>query len=58
VKLLVSTLDHIVLKQPDERKHSPKQHLCTDRGYAGEPAQEAMESHGEQELHPPCPSKR
>jgi putative transposase len=40
VKLLEPTLDHIVVKRPE----APKQHLCADKGYAGEPAQEAIES--------------
>ena len=43
VKLLEPTLDHIVVKRP-EGKNAPKQHLCGDKGYAGEPAREAIES--------------
>jgi putative transposase len=43
VKLLEPTLDHIVVKRPEGKK-APKQHLCADKGYAGEPAQEAIES--------------
>jgi putative transposase len=43
VKLLEPTLDHIVVKRPEGKK-APKQHLCADKAYAGEPAQEAIES--------------
>lgn len=43
VKLLEPTLDHIVVRRP-EGKNAPKQHLCADKGYAGEPAREAIES--------------
>jgi transposase len=43
VKLLEPTLDHIVVMRP-EGKNAPKQHLCGDKGYAGAPAREAMES--------------
>jgi transposase len=43
VKLLESTLDHIVVRRP-EGKNAPKQHLCGDKGYAGAPAREAIES--------------
>jgi transposase len=43
VKLLESTLDHIVVRRP-EGKNAAKQHLCGDKGYAGAPAREAIES--------------
>jgi len=31
------------VKRPEGKK-APKQHLCADKGYAGEPAQKAIES--------------
>ncbi|HSM89810.1 MAG TPA: transposase, partial [Desulfobacterales bacterium] len=43
VKMLEPTLDQMVLKRPAAGKAS-KQHLCADKGYAGEPAQQAIES--------------
>ena len=43
VYFLEPTLDHIVVRRP-EGKNAPKQHLCADKGYAGEPAREAIES--------------
>jgi hypothetical protein len=42
VKLLESTLDHIVVNRPGKKKKL-KQHLCADKGYSGEPASAAME---------------
>ena len=45
VKLLEPTLDQIVVKRP-KRGKAGKQHLCADKGYAGQPAQEAMEERG------------
>ena len=33
----------MVVKRPEGKK-APKQHLCADKGYAGEPALEAIES--------------
>lgn len=41
MKLLEPTLDQIVTERP-EADVSPKQHLCADRGYAGQPAQQAI----------------
>lgn len=41
MKLLEPTLDQIVVKRPKVKKNR-KQHLCADKGYAGQPAQEAM----------------
>ena len=43
IKLLEQTLDHMVVKRPEGKK-APKQHLCADKGYAGELAREAIES--------------
>ena len=43
MKLLEPTLDQIVVKRP-KRKKAEKQHLCADKGYAGQPAQRAMEA--------------
>jgi len=45
VRLLEPTLDQIVLKRP---KQTParKQHLCADKGYAGQPAWTAMVERG------------
>jgi len=45
VKLLEPTLDRIVVKRPKKEK-ARKQHLCADKGYAGQPAREAMEERG------------
>jgi putative transposase len=42
VKLLEPTLDQIVRERP-KPKARPAQHLCADKGYAGKPAQEAMQ---------------
>ena len=43
VKLLEPTLDQIVTKRPAP-KEPPAQHLCADKGYAGQPAQEAIQA--------------
>jgi putative transposase len=45
VKLLEPTLDGIVVDRPSEEE-GPKQHLCADKGYAGQPAQESMQERG------------
>jgi len=42
VKLLEPTLDQIVTERPDPEE-PPKQHLCADKAYVGEPAQKAIE---------------
>ncbi len=41
VKLLEPTLDNIVIERPADKK-APQQHLCGDKGYAGQPAQESI----------------
>lgn len=41
VKLLGATLDCVVAKKPCRDK-SPRQHLCADKGYDGEPAEKAI----------------
>jgi putative transposase len=41
VALLESTLDHLVIERPSG-KDTPKEHLCADKGYAGQPAQESI----------------
>jgi len=41
VALLEPTLDNVVMKRPSG-KDAPKQHLCADKGYAGQPAQESI----------------
>lgn len=41
MKLLEPTLDQIVVARPDP-KAKPKQHLCADKGYSGNPAQAAI----------------
>jgi len=41
VALLELTLDHLVIERPS-RKDAPKQHLCADKGYAGQPAHESI----------------
>ncbi len=43
VKLLEPTLDQIVVERPPVQ-NPPKEHLCADRAYTGEPAQKAIES--------------
>ncbi|MFH1037116.1 MAG: transposase [PVC group bacterium] len=42
VKLLKPTLDNTVVDRPDG-DGSPKEHLCADKGYAGQPVQQAIE---------------
>jgi transposase len=44
VKLLAATLDGIVVKRPGEG--SPRQNLCLDAGYVGEPAKREVEERG------------
>ena len=41
VALLESTLDHMVIERPSE-KDGPRQHLCADKGYAGQHAQQSI----------------
>ena len=41
VALLELTLDHLVIERPTG-KNAPKEHLCADKGYAGQPAQESI----------------
>jgi putative transposase len=41
VKLLSPTLNRLVIKRPS-RNSGIKQHLCADRGYAGEPARKTI----------------
>ena len=43
VKLLEPILDHIVVQRPQGKK-GPKQRLCADKGYTGEPARQAIEA--------------
>jgi transposase len=43
VKLLETTLDQIVVDRPPAQ-NPPKEHLCADKAYTGEPAQEAIVS--------------
>ena len=45
VKLLEPTLDRIVVKRPKQGT-AGRQHLCADKGYAGQPAREAMVKRG------------
>jgi len=45
VKLLEPTLDGIVVDRPSQEE-GPRQHLCGDKGYAGQPAQESMRERG------------
>ena len=45
VKLLEPTLDQVVVKRPKSGLKL-KQHLCADKGYAGEPARQAMVKRG------------
>ena len=42
VKLLEPTLDQIVVKRPPAQD-PPKENLCADNGYAGQPAKQAIE---------------
>ena len=41
VALLELTLDHLVIERPSG-KDAPKEHLCADKGYAGQPARESI----------------
>jgi putative transposase len=41
VKLLGPTLENIVIERPS-RKGAPREHLCGDKAYVGEPAQELI----------------
>ena len=41
VALLELTLDHLVIERPSG-KEAAKEHLCADKGYAGQPAQESI----------------
>jgi transposase len=43
VKLLEPTLDQIVVERP-LAQDKPREHLCADKGYTGEPAQIAIKS--------------
>ena len=45
MKLLEPPLDGIVVDRPSEEE-GPKQHLCGDKGYSGQPAQESMQERG------------
>ncbi len=45
MKLLEPTLDAIVVDRPSEGE-GPRQHLCGDKGYAGQPAHESMQERG------------
>jgi len=51
VKLLAATLDGVVVERPEVREEK-KQHLCLDKAYAGEPAQEVGQARG-YEVHVP-----
>jgi putative transposase len=44
VKLLDETLDGIVTERPKQSRKS-RQHLCADKGYAGEPADKSIRQH-------------
>jgi putative transposase len=44
VKLLDETLDGIIVKRPKQGGTS-RQHLCADKGYAGEPAEKSIRRH-------------
>jgi transposase len=44
VKLLEPTLDNVVVERP-RGPDAPVQHLCADKAYAGQPAQETMTQH-------------
>lgn len=45
VRLLAATLDGVVIEQPEPSDEQP-QHLCLDKGYAGEPVQGIAEERG------------
>lgn len=51
VKLLAATLDGVVVERP-EVSQEEKQHLCLDKAYAGDPAQEVGQERG-YEVHVP-----
>jgi putative transposase len=44
VKLLDETLDGIIIERPKQNRTS-RQHLCADKGYAGEPAEKSIRQH-------------
>ncbi len=44
-KLLEATLDAVVVERPEPTEQAP-QHLCLDKGYDKQPAQEVVELHG------------
>jgi hypothetical protein len=48
VKLLEPTLDNIVIERPSG-KGASRQHLCGDKAYVGQPAQESIR---QRNLHP------
>jgi putative transposase len=50
-KLLAATLDGVVVERP-EVSEKEKQHLCLDKGYAGEPTQQIGQQRG-YEVHVP-----
>ena len=45
VKLLDETMDGVIAKRPEPNEKAP-QNLCLDKGYAGEPAAEAIRERG------------
>ena len=45
MKLQEPTLDAIVVARPSEAE-GPRQHLCGDKGYSGQPAHESMQERG------------
>ena len=50
VKLLAATLEAVEVEQPDPNEQ--QQHVCLDKAYAGEPAQQLAEEKG-YEVHVP-----
>jgi len=44
VKLLEGTMDNVIVERPKQGKRL-RQHLCLDKGYAGEPAEKAIRQH-------------
>jgi transposase len=51
-KLVAATLDAIPVERPDPTPEQP-QHLCLDKGYAGEPVDRKIREHG-YTPHVPC----
>jgi transposase len=54
--MVAATLDAIPIERPEPTSHEP-QHLCLDKGYAGEPVDREVRKRGYQP-HVPCKSNQ